>query len=327
MRSIKREVFQSVFADEIRNYLDVKVQLGFKEVSYYYQLKEFDRYCSAKGIASPVFSQKDADAWVEPYTGEGDRGYCNRICVVKNFLVYLNLQGYDVVATRDAKYNAADFKPYIYSADEVRRYFAAIDAYETNRARMNAVQFPILFRLFYCCGTRLHETLCIRVRDVDLRKGVIRLCETKNANERFVAFGDDLKELMTLLADKTFYLLKEDDYVFTSSRGGHYSNDRIYAVHRLALERSRIPYLGDRNGPRIHDWRHTFAVRSFKRMIDSGMDMYTALPILSTYLGHRNIYATERYLRLTMSIYPYIEEKCRRQMEDVFGVEAGYEKN
>ncbi len=47
--------------------------------------------------------------------------------------------------------------------------------------------------------------------------------------------------------------------------------------------------------------------------------MYTALPILSTYLGHKSIYDTEKYLRLTISIYPYIKKKCRDQMNAVFG--------
>jgi hypothetical protein len=54
-------------------------------------------------------------------------------------------------------------------------------------------------------------------------------------------------------------------------------------------------------------------------MIDAGMDMYVSLPILSTYLGHKTIFATERYLRLTMGIYPYIEEKFKSKMESVFG--------
>lgn len=64
------------------------------------------------------------------------------------------------------------------------------------------------------------------------------------------------------------------------------------------------------------------AVRSFKQMINAGMDMYVSLPILSTYLGHKTILATERYVRLTMSIYPYIEEKFRSKMERVFGEES-----
>ena len=327
MRKMSRAVFKSVFADEICKYLDAKISLGFKEGSYYYQLKEFDRYCYLRKLANPVLSREDADVWTMRNEEEGDRGYYNRIFVTKHFLVYLNLQGFDVFVTRDVQYTASDFKPHIYSNDEIQRYFAAIDSYKTNKARMNAIHFPVLFRIFYCCGTRLHETLCIRVKDVDLRQGVIRLCKTKNDNERFIALRDDLKDLMISFANKSFYLLDDNDYIFTSSRGNYYSNDRIYAVHRFALDRAEIPYLGNRAGPRIHDWRHTFSVKAFKQMIDAGMDMYTALPILSTYLGHKSIYATEKYLRLTMAMYPYIEEKCRKQILAVFGVEASHEKN
>jgi len=327
MRLLNRDIFQSVFANEIRNYLDMKVSLGFKETSYFYQLKEFDRFCSELKLVKPELSKENAYTWALQNTGEGDRGYSNRICATKGFLTFLSQQGYDVFPTRGIQYRVSDFKPHIYTDDEISRYFAAIDSYETHKARLNAIHFPVLFRIFYCCGTRLHETLCIRVKDIDLNGGIIKLSETKNHNERFIVIGDDLKELMVSFADKCFYLLKDSDYIFKSSRGSHYSNDRIYTVHRHALERANIPYLGNREGPRIHDWRHTFAVKSFKHMIDAGMDMYTALPILSTYLGHKSIYATEQYLRLTMSIYPYIENRCRKQMEEIFGAEASDEKN
>ena len=90
-------------------------------------------------------------------------------------------------------------------------------------------------------------------------------------------------------------------------------------VHRLFLNRAGIPYIGGGNGPRIHDFRHHMAIQSFKQMIDSGLDMYVALPILSTYLGHKTIFATERYIRLTMQIYPYIEEKFHKSVDYIFG--------
>ncbi len=57
-------------------------------------------------------------------------------------------------------------------------------------------------------------------------------------------------------------------------------------------------------------------------MVDQGMDMYVALPVLSTYLGHKTIYATERYVRLTMELYPYIGEKCSAKFQRVFGKAA-----
>jgi len=62
-------------------------------------------------------------------------------------------------------------------------------------------------------------------------------------------------------------------------------------------------------------------------MIDSGLDMYVALPILSTYLGHKTIYATERYVRLTMSLYPYIEERFKDKINKVFGEAEKYEND
>ena len=59
-------------------------------------------------------------------------------------------------------------------------------------------------------------------------------------------------------------------------------------------------------------------------MVDAGLDMYVALPILSAYLGHKSIAATEKYVRLTMSIFPYIEEKFKVKLEKVFA-EVSYE--
>ena len=61
------------------------------------------------------------------------------------------------------------------------------------------------------------------------------------------------------------------------------------------------------------------AVYSFKQLTDSGLDMYVALPILSAYLGHKTIFATEKYVRLTLQMFPYIEEKFRDAAERIFG--------
>lgn len=54
-------------------------------------------------------------------------------------------------------------------------------------------------------------------------------------------------------------------------------------------------------------------------MTDSGLDMYVALPILSAYLGYKTIFATEKYVRLTLQLFPYMEEKFRPVVERIFG--------
>ena len=48
------------------------------------------------------------------------------------------------------------------------------------------------------------------------------------------------------------------------------------------------------------------------------MDMYAALPIMSVYLGHDSIYATEGYLGLTISMYPYLKDKFVKNLDEIF---------
>ena len=49
----------------------------------------------------------------------------------------------------------------------------------------------------------------------------------------------------------------------------------------------------------LHCIRHSFAVASFRQLQQNGYDLYEEVPILSTYLGHENIYGTEQYLHMT----------------------------
>jgi integrase len=316
---VRNRNFSSVFTDELNNYIDLQISYGFKEVSYLSDLRVFDRFCLSQLHSISEFTRDLADQWVQLRKGESATNRYSRVNTVKNFLIYLRDTGYDVFVTRDAAPGRTEFKPHIYTYDEIERYFSAVDSYDAPKNRMIKIQLPILFRLLYCCGMRINETLGIRKMDVDIDEGILKLFETKNDCERYVVLGDDLKSLMWQYADKSFYLLADDEYIFSNTNGTRYSGEVLYDYHREILRRAGIPYIGGGAGPRIHDWRHTFSVYAFKKMIDSGMDMYVALPILSTFLGHKSIYATEVYVRLTMSMFPYIEEKFKEKAEAVFG--------
>ena len=194
-----------------------------------------------------------------------------------------------------------------------------MDRYEPIKNRKHKIQLPVLFRIMLCCGTRMTETIKIQKKDVDLDAGIIKLSETKNSKQRYVVMSDSLIELMRAFSDKTFYALLDDDYIFSSLYGKNISASTVAAIHHDILRHAGIPNRGSgRYGKRVHDWRHTFAVKSFKQLIDSGMDMYAALPIMSVYLGHDSIYATEGYLRLTISMYPYLKEKFEKNLDEIF---------
>jgi integrase len=319
---MKIPMFRSVFANEIQAYLKYRESAGYKIVSFLTKLRQFDSFCVQQKINEPIFTTENAANWIMKKENEAVTTHYARVNAIKHFLIFLSKKGYDIYITGDVHFKPTSFQPHIYSDDEIRRYFRAVDTYESARNRKSSIQYPVLFRLMYCCGTRVNEVLGIRRKDVDLKDGVIKLYETKNDLVRYIVLGNDLKSLMEKYAEKCFYLLKDEDYIFTTSYGERLGRDVLYEAHRLFLQQANIPFLGEGKGPRVHDWRHTMAVRSFKQLIDSGMDMYVCLPIISTYLGHKNIFATERYVRLTMDIYPYIEEKVRTKMEKVFGKEA-----
>lgn len=321
-----RYEFSSVFADEINAYIADRVAAGYDEKSYRVTMIAFDRFCNAHAMTEPVFTIGDASAWIEQRDTESHTTHYSRVNASKHFLAYLSIKGYNVYVVRDVKYKGTGFQPHIYTDDETTRYFRAVDSYASTVNRKDALQYPVIFRILYCCGTRINETLGIKKEDVDLGKGIIRLNESKNNKQRYVVCGEDLRLLLNLYANRCFYLLANDDYIFTNANGGRIDEKSVYENHRAFLRQAGIPYVGGGEGPRIHDWRHHMAVYSFKQLTDSGLDMYVALPILSTYLGHKTIFATEKYVRLTLQLFPYIEEKFHGMAERIFGGDA-YEEH
>jgi integrase/recombinase XerD len=263
-----RPIFNSPFADEMYQYMDDRVTSGFKETSFYCILRKFDHFCCKEGITKSVFTTENASHWLENDATEAITSRYSRINASKQFLTYLSRKGYDVFVVRDIRYRPTDFQPHIYSNDECHRYFLAVDTYRSSRNRKDAIQYPVLFRILYCCGTRLNETLGIRKRDVDLDEGIIKLFETKNNCERYVVLGDELNNLMKEFSNKCFYLLTDDDYIFTGATGKRINGKTIYEVHRLFLKKAGIPYIGGGTGSRIHDWRHHMAVQSFRQIVD-----------------------------------------------------------
>ena len=317
---MKRLELKSVFANKVIEFLSYREKCGVKNVhSEFLYYRKLDRFILKEGIKDISFTKKQAYRWRSPLENESEIVRYKRINYTKKFFEYLFTQGYNVFQFRDIKSPKSSFTPHIYTEDEVERYFKAVDNYQSIINRKNCVQLPVLFRILYCCGTRITETLMIRKKDVDLKQGIIKLSDTKNAKERYVVLSKSLLQLMKAFANKTFYEIQDDEYLFRTIRNTSMSSDWVNELHIKILKQANIPYLGGGRGPRIHDWRHTFSVNSFKQMIDNGMDMYVALPILSTYLGHKTIMATERYLRLTVSMYPYIEKKFSRTLNEVFG--------
>ena len=91
----------------------------------------------------------------------------------------------------------------------------------------------------------------------------------------------------------------------------------IYKNFRKFLWRAGISHGGRGFVPRVHDFRHTFAVHCLKKWSVEGKDLMVYLPILRVYLGHNSFSETACYLRLTADVFPEITLKLEAKFPDI----------
>ena len=70
---------------------------------------------------------------------------------------------------------------------------------------------------------------------------------------------------------------------------------------------SHIHHTG--NGPRVHDFRHTFAVHTLEKQLAEGYDPMIIVPRLAAYLGHKSYRETCWYIHLTIASFPELAQK------------------
>ena len=180
----------------------------------------------------------------------------------------------------------------------------------------------MLFRILYCCGLRVSEALNLQIPDVDLENGTLLIVNGKFGKDRLVPMSGTIT---ALCREYRANMPPGSDYFFPAPDKGPYSSCTIYTRFREILWQAGIPHGGRHRGPRVHDIRHTFAVHSLNNWVQKGMDIYTAIPILCTYLGHKNLSSTQRYLRLTPEVFPEVTEAFEAHFGSVFP-EVRYEE-
>jgi integrase len=109
-------------------------------------------------------------------------------------------------------------------------------------------------------------------------------------------------------------------YFFRTTNGMQVSYKTFETLYRKTLALAGIPKKDNcrYKYPRIHDLRHTFAVHSLAKMVSSGYDTYTSLPLLSKVLGHKHITETEYYLRFTEENYDTVQTLTNNIYQGVF---------
>jgi integrase len=305
--------YDGAFASHMANFIRFKRAQGLKYTTVPRSLRRFSRFLAANASDETSISKDLIEEWCSQGLNEHPSTQKLRIIETTQFLKYLADNGVAVSLPRTKQKFHADevFIPYIFSDAELHRFFESCDQVRARTPSVMPTLLPVLFRLLLGCGLRISEALGLQLRDVDLENGLITVRMSKLDKERLIPLSNSMLLVLCSYSATSHKIPKSGDTLYFTHRDGRkIHKESIYRWFRKVLWSAGISHGGRGNGPRVHDFRHTFSVYSLKAMVGKGMDMYCALPLLSTYLGHASVSATSQYVRLTQDMFPEIVEKA-----------------
>lgn len=178
--------------------------------------------------------------------------------------------------------------------------------------------FETLFGLMASTGLRVSEAIHLRDADVDLKHGLLIVRQTKFAKSRQLPLHPStVAALARYRGQRARHVSTMDDTPFLiSSRGrrlGQPLGDRqAHRVFNMLRDSSGWVNRGAHDAPRLHDLRHTFAVRRMMIWHEEGADIDQMMLALSTYMGHAKIRYTYWYLTAVPELMALAASKFER---------------
>jgi len=315
---LRKQLEPHMLMDLLEKFLVQKRALGYKYLAQEYVLKKFIEFAEECAQQGDSLSKEKILEYCARRSFETPKTQSNRITDLRQFIAYLNVNGFEVCMPKLPRKQQSKYIPYIFTHEQMLSIIAAADSLEKHRRYNCAEVYPVLFRVLYGCGLRISEALNLRIDNVDLKKCTLTIRESKFMKSRIVVMSDSLANVVSRFIEEHCMLSAESDFLFKNRDGSRRSTKAVYECFRELLWNCGIPFRGRGFGPRLHDVRHTFCCHSLKKMSDAGIDMYCALPVLSAYVGHSSISSTEQYLRLTEEFYPDVRSRMQMTATHVY---------
>jgi integrase len=301
----------SVWSEALRDYLDVRRAVGFKLVHHAPLLADFVADLEVAGAAAVTVEA--ALAWATKPAGTDPARWAARLGMVRGFARYLQVldPATEVPSTDLLPRRTRRPEPHIYSDDEIN---ALMTAAGDLRAPLRAATFTTLIALLVVTGMRPGEALRLDRGDLDAVGGLLTIRDSKFRKSR------ELPLHQSTLAALDVYAQTRDDLcphpkssrLFVSLAGTaliHASVDRTF---QALVRNAGLDHGSSRRSPRLHDLRHTFAVRTVVGWYQAGLDVDAHMALLSTYMGHAEPANTYWYLSAVPELFAVAVERLER---------------
>jgi integrase/recombinase XerD len=279
----------------IEAYLTLRRATGFAMSNAEYLLKSFAAFAAGRG-QTHVHTQTAIDwATLGPSVAQRDA----RLKAVCRFVRHVRVDDarHELPPANHFGARKTRRPPHIYSAQEIDHLIEAALRLRP-KGGLRPLTYATLIALLSATGLRISEALKLTVADVTGDGLLIR--ETKFRKTRLVPLHD------TAAAGLQRYLARrrprtDDDPMFIGKRGGPLRYIAVKETFDRLVSKAGI-VTATRRRPRLHDLRHTFAVRALQGSPAGRSRSGAHMAALSTYMGHVNIYATYWYLEATADL-------------------------
>ncbi len=308
--------FASPLSGELQLFLEVKRSLGYKYREEERCLLVLDKFLkSVLGKENPVITQEIVRQYLRRRDQVSDTTRSHRLSQLRQFCRFLVLKEPRtfIPPKRFLGIKRASFTPRLFTRAEGKNFLQACLAFPS--ARTSPMRGPVLgtaLMVLYLTGLRAGELLRLTLEDVDLQSGILHLRQTKFGKSREVPITPDLVDHLRSCCQTITSRLgarQPQAPFFCGPRGKPYSITALRAAFHRALVEAKIDCHGKGNGFRLHDLRHHAAVRRMQLWYAEGADLEAKLPLLATYLGHKNLHSTQCYLHLTRELLVYINSR------------------
>jgi integrase/recombinase XerD len=284
----------------VDDYLALRRSLGFKLREYGDCLHEFVSFLAKNGVAH--VTNKLAVEYATQRQNEKPVSWTRRLIIIRGFARYRI--GADprteIPPIGLLRFRSRRARPYLYSEDEIRDLLQAALRIESPH-KLQPHTYHCLFGLLAVSGLRLGEAINLQPQDVDWSEGVLTIRGAKFGKTRLVPLHPSTLAVLRNYAglrDKIFTGRILPSFLVTS-HGTKLEKTNLSRIFRELSRQIGIRKPGVRHGPRLHDFRHRFAIETLLRWYRRGEEVTRRMPVLSTYLGHVNVSGTYWYLGST----------------------------
>lgn len=299
-------------------YLELKRSLGRAYAQEGRVLASVCEFLAAAGREE--LTQELFSAWAQQHSqlNANTRRYRQR--VVRNFCLYRRRfePGCFVPDASQFPNAAPHALPVIFGPSEVTRMLAAATKLTpTNNSPLHAEVLHLAVVLLYTAGLRRGELLRLTLADTDVEQGTIFVRESKFYKSRTVPLSISARDhLRAYLGKRLAAPLRaspESTLLCNLARGQRgYTGTGISRGLKELFKTAGVQG-ADGRLPRVHDFRHSFAVQALLRWYRAGEDVQSNLPKLALYMGHVSIASTAYYLKLVPEIAAAASDRFEAQ--------------